>query len=157
MQRSWLTRAGGWLWAVTGRGPSAERLQLSPPRIFSTNPPTMLVYSSAPCTLAPVPNECNRRILISTFEMTMRIAAIVAMSALSVLIILLAMGELEVTFNWKKTPPTRTPLGQPVEQGGSYDMRAGEGDVAATTRGQGNRPAGQGVPVITANFLHLLR
>lgn len=49
MQRSWLIRAGGWLWAVTGRGPSAarrvvrspERLQqssgeanVSPPRIF---------------------------------------------------------------------------------------------------------------------------
>jgi hypothetical protein len=53
MQRSWLTRAGGGLWAVTGRGPSvarrvlrsSDRLQqpsgganLSPPRIFSTNP-----------------------------------------------------------------------------------------------------------------------
>jgi hypothetical protein len=86
----------------------------------------------------------------------MRIVAIVAMSALSVLIILVAMGELEVTFNWKKTPPTRTPIGQPSEQRGSYDMRSGEGGVAATTRGQGNRPGGQGVSVIRANFLNLL-
>jgi len=25
VQRSWLIRAGGWLWAVTGRGPSVAR------------------------------------------------------------------------------------------------------------------------------------
>ena len=34
MQRSWLIRAGGWLWAVTGSGPSeARRVVRSPERL----------------------------------------------------------------------------------------------------------------------------
>ena len=34
MQRSWLIRAGGWLWAVTGRGPrAARRVVRSPERL----------------------------------------------------------------------------------------------------------------------------
>ncbi len=58
VQLSWLIHAGGWLWAVTGSGPSTARRVLqsqehlqqpsgeenvSPPRIFFTNPLTILL------------------------------------------------------------------------------------------------------------------
>ena len=42
----------------------------------------------------------------------------VAVSALSVLFALLAVGRLEVSVTFGKTPPTRTPTGQPVEERG---------------------------------------